>query len=331
MNALKLGQLESVDLRTVWNNEASDFTPWLAREENLALLGDVIGLELELQAQEQSVGPYRADIVCRDTRGDWVLIENQLEATDHNHLGQLLTYAAGLNAVNIIWIADRITDEHRAALDWLNEITDDSANFFGLEIELWQIGSSEIAPKFNVVSKPNEWIKSTGGGRRPPVAGYTETQQLQLDFWTAFREYLSDQGSRLKGRKPYPQHWMDFAAGRAHFWLSANVHSREDRIGVSLLMDGPAGEAHFRLLERDKEEIESALNASLDWSFQQGRKQNHINLYRLDSNIWDRTHWPELHSWLAEKLELFDDVFRPRIKALNATDYVGEYEEEPME
>src|ERR1044071_9814117 len=139
--AKSLGRLEKVYLRVVWINESDDFTPWLAAEANIEILGDAIGMELEVEAQEQSVGPFRADILCKDTaNGNWVLIENQLERTDHTHLAQLLTYAAGLKAVTIVWIANLFTEEHRAALDWLNEITDSRFNFFGLEIELWKIG-----------------------------------------------------------------------------------------------------------------------------------------------------------------------------------------------
>ena len=132
-----LGRLEQVELRSIWANEAGDFTPWLAQEENLRLLGDTIGIELELEEQEKDVGPFSADILCKDTiGGSWVLIENQLERTDHTHLGQLITYAAGLQAVTIVWIASRLTEEHRAALDWLNDITDSKFQFFGLEIEV---------------------------------------------------------------------------------------------------------------------------------------------------------------------------------------------------
>ncbi|MCA9423372.1 MAG: hypothetical protein KC592_20300, partial [Nitrospira sp.] len=167
MSITNLGRLQPVDLRTIWGSEAGDFTPWLAQEENLALLGETIGLELELEGTEQHVGPFRADIVCKDTVTDaWVLIENQLERTDHSHLGQLLTYAAGLNAVTIVWIAERFTEEHRAALDWLNEITDESVNFFGLEIELWSINNSPAAPKLNLVSSPNRWTKTVAATRR---------------------------------------------------------------------------------------------------------------------------------------------------------------------
>jgi hypothetical protein len=156
-----LGRLRKVAIRDIWEHEQQDFTPWLAREANIKLLGETLGLDLEVEAQEKNVGPFRADILCKDTteKDRWVLIENQLEKTDHCHLGQLLTYASGLQAVTIVWIADRFTEEHRATLDWLNEITDDRFNFFGLEIELWKIGDSQIAPKFNVVSK--HWERSS--------------------------------------------------------------------------------------------------------------------------------------------------------------------------
>jgi hypothetical protein len=130
MSVVSLGRLEKVDMREVWTHEAADFTPWLAAEENLALLGEAIGIDLELEAQEQSVGPFHADILCKDIATDcWVLVENQLERTDHSHLGQLLTYAAGLDAVTIVWVASRFTDEHRAALDWLNKVTREGINF----------------------------------------------------------------------------------------------------------------------------------------------------------------------------------------------------------
>ncbi len=134
MTTRPLGRLEEVDLRSCWKQEAAHFTPWMAEEENIALLGKTIGMELEVKEQEANVGPFRADILCRNTADNtMVLIENQLEKTDHNHLGQLMTYAAGLDAVTLIWVVERFTEEHRAALDWLNRITDDGFYFFGLD------------------------------------------------------------------------------------------------------------------------------------------------------------------------------------------------------
>ena len=187
MTTPKLARLERVDLREEWKTEAQDFTPWLAQADNLAVLSETLDMELETAGQEPSVGLFRADILCRDTLDDsWVLIENQLERTDHTHLGQLLTYAAGLQTVTIIWVAATFTDEHRAALDWLNEITDERFRFFGLEVELWRIGNSPAAPKFNIVSKPNEWARSASRAtRRPRFTDLAERNlgivQMRLD------------------------------------------------------------------------------------------------------------------------------------------------------
>jgi len=192
-----LGRLERIDdIRKVWANEAQDFTPWLAEEDNLRLLGEVIGIELELEGKEKSVGPFSADILCKDTAtNDWVLIENQIERTDHTHLGQLLTYASGLEAVKIVWIATKFTEEHRATLDWLNEITREDFHFFGLEIELWRIGDSPVAPKFNIVSKPNDWSNSV---RENVDKDLSDTKLMQLEFWTQFKDFLEEKGVSMR-------------------------------------------------------------------------------------------------------------------------------------
>jgi hypothetical protein len=199
-----LGRLERVDVRNIWSTEAGHFTPWLARDENSELLGDTIGMELEVEAQEKAVGPFRADILCKNSANDdWVLIENQLELTDHKHLGQLLTYAAGLDAVTIVWVAPNFTDEHRAALDWLNTITDERFNFFGLEVELWRIGTSQIAPKFNVVSKPNGWAKSIKTGAKDLQEGkLTETKQLHWNIGRPFERWLTVEARCSHRRSP---------------------------------------------------------------------------------------------------------------------------------
>ena len=157
----KLGTLKKVDLREVWESENSDFTPWLAQEENIEILGEKIGLDLEVEAQEKNVGKFRADILCKDINTDnWVLIENQLEKTNHGHLGQLLTYATGLDTVTIVWIAASFNEEHKATLEWLNKITNENYNFFGLEIELYKIGDSKIAPNFKIICQPDKWSQS---------------------------------------------------------------------------------------------------------------------------------------------------------------------------
>src|SRR4051794_30001010 len=212
-----LGRLERVDLRDIWVSEATSFTPWLARPENLTVLGDALNIDLELEAQERAVGPFRADILCKDIDTDrWVLIENQLERTDHTHLGQLLTYASGLEAVTIVWIAARFTEEHRSTLDWLNRITNESFRFFGLEVELWRIGESPAAPKFNIVCKPNDWSQQVAQAARAiDDAELSETRLMQRAYWTAFDNVLVEIGGAVRGgKKPQPQSWMAYGIGR---------------------------------------------------------------------------------------------------------------------
>lgn len=318
-NATSLGRLEQVDLREVWLSEPGDFTPWLAQGDNIALLADTLGMDLELEAQEKDVGPYRADIVCKDTTdGTLVLIENQLEKTDHTHLGQLMTYAAGLDAVAIVWIAERFTDEHRAALDWLNEITSEKVSFFGLEIELWRIGISSIAPKFNVVCKPNDWIKGGGGGGGRVVV-ITETKQLQQEYWRALREVFAEKKSSLKPQKARPQHWLNVSIGRSNFGMAATVHTAESRIAVELYMDGANAKRHFKQFEADKSKIEKEIGQPLDWQELPGKEASRIILIRRNCSIKDRSLWPEQHKWLAENLERFNLVFRSRIQGLPTT------------
>lgn len=154
-----ISTLTRVSPRDIWPDEAADFTPWLA--DNLRCILEELGLAHDFVATEQPVGRYRADIVFSDEEtGHLVLVENQLTRTDHSHLGQILTYAAGLDVMTVIWVAESFTDEHRGALHWLNEHTHDGLSFIGVEVELWRIGDSDPAPRFNVVVKPNEWARS---------------------------------------------------------------------------------------------------------------------------------------------------------------------------
>lgn len=321
MSEVSLGRLAPVELRDVWVSEWDGFTPWLARPENISLLGDTIGLDLEVEAQEKEVGPFRADILCKDTATDtWVLIENQLERTDHVHLGQLLTYAAGLNTVTIVWIAKRFTDEHRAALDWLNKVTDPNISFFGLEVELWRIGQSPVAPKFNVVSKPNDWSNSVAGGAAAASAGLTETRQLQLEYWTAFRSFLQERESFLKPHKAQAASWLNLPIGRAGFWLCAVASSYSEtsdqhELRAELVIMGPRSKEYLALLRADEVALQSALGPNIVWHSPVEKKTTKIYVRRA-ANLEDRTNWPEQHKWLADNLELMHKVLGPRVKGL---------------
>jgi Domain of unknown function (DUF4268) len=321
-----LGRLEKIDVREYWKREDSDFTPWLAEAENIQLLGETIGLELEVEAQEKQVGPFRADILCKDTASEnWVLIENQLERTDHIHLGQLLTYAAGLNAVTIVWIAARFTEEHRAALDWLNEISNESFNFFGLEIELWQIGKSAVAPKFNIISKPNDWSKSViGAAQSIQSASLTEAKKLQQEYWEAFREYVLEHGKHIKPTKALYQHWMNIAIGRSGFvlnaiastWNSQDQNYASHEIRAVLNIQHRQAQACFDHFQTQQPQLEQEFGEPLIWDSHADRKSCLISIHTsVDLN--DREDWIRQHEWLTQKLDRLHTVFSSRIKQLD--------------
>lgn len=319
------GKLARVDPREAWTTEAGHFTPWLARPENLQLLGDTIGIELELEATEKSVGPFYADLLCKDTvTGHVVLIENQLERTDHTHLGQLLTYAAGLQAVTIVWIANPFREEHRAALDWLNQITDSRFNFFGLEVELWRISDSPVAPKFNVVCRPNDWSKTVAeGAARVGNDSLSESKQIQRDFWTAFRDYVLANSTRIKPTKPLPQNWMNIAIGRtgfklaavASFWDSEADSWETNEIRAELVIDDARAKAFFAALESEREAIERELEFHLVWHNSEAARSCRAYA-RRSTNLRDRDSWPEQHHWLLERLEALHRVFAHRVREL---------------
>lgn len=321
MSDPQLGRMKRVDLRNVWSTEAGSFTPWLAREENLQLLGEAIGIELELETTEKDVGPFRADILCKDTAtGHWVLIENQLARTDHTHLGQLITYAAGLNAVTVVWIAERFTEEHRAALDWLNERTDEDIHLFGLEIELWQIGSSEIAPKFNTVCQPNDWSRTVQTEAKKK--GLSEHRLFQHRLWSAFADFMVEKSSFLKCPKAQPNHWMSFSIGRSGFNLSAVVSTWntvtkawENEIRAELVLTGPEAKSDFAELQKHQERIESKLGFKLGWHNPANAASCRIYV-RMDANFQDESAWPEHFAWMKERLEALHRVFAPLIRSL---------------
>lgn len=309
--AAAFGRLEEVRIRDHWKDEARDFTPWLAKDENLSLLAETINMNLELVGVEQRIGPFRADIIARDDDRR-VVIENQLDATDHKHLGQLLVYAADREAHTVVWIARQVTDEYRKVIDWLNRET--STDFWALEIELWRIGDSPVAPKFNVVCEPNELSTAAADGESEEL---TSVKLLQLELWTGFSEYLDESDSSFNSRKARPQNWYSLSIGTTRAYISFTVLvSQNGRLGCELYMPGRyQADAIFAALLEDKETIEAELG-ELDWQDLPDRKACRIALYR-DANPEDREQWPELYEWMKEQAEAFKSAFADRVKALD--------------
>lgn len=321
MSAAKtpLARLEPVDARTIWPNEAQDFTPWLAEEENLALLGETLGMEIERSRIEVPVGSFSADIVAVDTADNSkILIENQLAKTDHTHLGQILTYAAGLDALTVVWIATEFTAEHQAALEWLNSITGPDIRFFGLEIEVWKIEESRPAPKFNVVAKPNTWTKAFSTAK-PDL---TEVQQAQLAFWRGFQAYAKEHASKITPTSPKPQNWMALAIGRTGFGLSAVASSWSEggspEIRAEFWVSGDDAERRFEAIREQREQIEREVGVDnkLEWRAPENTKSRSIRMCRQINWLNDSSRHEECYAWLVEKLDLLYDVFHDRVREL---------------
>ncbi|MEZ5715334.1 MAG: DUF4268 domain-containing protein [Paracoccaceae bacterium] len=251
-----------------------------------------------------------------------MLIENQYGRSDHDHFGKLLTYASGLKAATVVLICEHLREEHRTALTWLNSITGEGHAFFAVELELWRIDQSPIAPRFNVVVKPDDWARLTETARRSDAQGgeLSDLQKTYLRYWGAFRDYLQDMNdltdnARLRPRKPLPQTWTTFAIGRANIGLTGSVNSQAKWIRAELTLYGSqAPEARLSLLDQ-RAEIEAELGYVLDWDELRGTQQA-IRLTQPDQDPTDPEAWKQQHAWLYERLNDLHRVFHDRIKAL---------------
>ena len=316
---ITLDRLYPMDPRKVWTTEDGDFTPWLAREENLQLLGETLGMSLELDSTESRVGPFRADLLCRDIGEDsWVLVENQLASTDHKHLGQLFTYASGLQAVTLIWIATNFVEEHRSALDWLNSITNENFRFFGVELQLWSIGNSPPAPHFNIVSKPNQWSKQISqAAQGSHHSNLSETKLLQLKYWETFQSLLEEKNGVVRGNnQPHPKPWISYPIGKTGMHLSAVMLRLQKKVRAELYLKPPHSSKFFWQLKNQKEEIVNELGFELVWEELPQKASNRIAVYLDPADPEDEADWGRQHEWLAEKLNNLHCVLRPRVQLL---------------
>lgn len=229
-----LDKLQKInDLREIWKHEARDFSRWLSEEENLQELSDAIGIDIVAPERESSVGDFSVDIFAReDGTNRKIIIENQLSNTDHDHLGKIITYASVKSVEVIVWVVKRARDEHRQAIEWLNQHTDENIGFFLVEVELWKIGDSLPAVKFNVVEKPNDWAKTM-----KIVEGLSEIKKLQMDFWQKFIEYAfekPDFAAEFNKRKPLPQQWYNLSVGKSdcHVSMTLNTQNKDNGVGL---------------------------------------------------------------------------------------------------
>ena len=320
---LKLGQLKNLTLKSVWNHEEHDFTPWLAEEDHLAALSNAIGMDLQLDKIEVPVGPYWADILAKDASGEYVVIENQFGKTNHDHLGKLLTYGATLGASAVVWIAEQFTDEHRKTMEWLNERTIDSLSLYAVQLEVLQIDESPPAIRFNVICQPNEVVRAATAAKS--AGALTETQQMQLEFWTMFRDRLLEKKVIPSAQTPRPQYWFDVALGRSNIFLSNILDTYAGRIGIRIYIGNRIAEAALAQLEKDKDAIENEIGEKLSWNPTPEKRDKIIGLFR-SVDVSNRDAWPEYCDWLVNFVGKFRMAFVPRIKALKLDEVAASHE-----
>lgn len=311
MSMLELGRLEEVNVRELWIHEQYDFSNWLAKEENIELLNEVLGLTLVDIEKEVFVGAYRCDLVAKDeTSGQNVIIENQLEASNHDHLGKIVTYASGLDANVIVWIVKEAREEHRSAIEWLNNNTNKNLNFFLIEIHAYRIGNSLYAPKFEIVEKPNDFIKNakiqTGSEE------LNKSQSERLVFWTRFNDVVSERGKPFNLRKATTDHWYDVAIGVSGVLVEITLVNKEGCVGIALYIIDD--KELFDSLNEKKIEIESKLGFELDWQRLDGKKASRI-IYRIPGlNFDDHSNYDALMNDIIDKVILFVKVFKKYVK-----------------
>jgi len=310
-----LGKLESLDIREIWPNESTDFTPWLAKEANIAQLSTALGMELEVENTEVAAGPYSADILARDTgSGEYVIIENQLGKTNHDHLGKAITYASVLGANTVVWIAPQFTDEHKKALDWLNDNSSEEISFFGVQAELWRIDDSKPAIRFNTLSRPVESVRRAA--IRKGATELSGAKKLQLEWWTAFSETLEKSNKVPSVQSPHAHYWYNVAMGRSGMHLSNIANTEDHKIGVRLyLRKKYGGDIALGQLLESKAEIEEEIGSQLLWD-PNNTSDKVIVIYKK-ADISKKNEWPEYLDWMLDMTLRFRECFGPRIKELD--------------
>ena len=308
----KLGEFNELDVRKVWAHEQYDFSKWLSTEKNIKKLGDALNLSLVDVETEKFVGAYRCDILCKDElSGKTVLIENQLEATNHDHLGKIITYASGLDAAVVVWIVSSAREEHSSAIEWLNKNTTDNLSFFLIEIHVYTIDDSIPAPMFKIVQQPNDFAKrakvlSQSSGEM------SEAKTKRLEFWNMFNDVLDACGKPFNKRKPSTDHWYSVAVGSSQCHISIDLVNKEHKIRVGLWIDD--NKELYDALHQKKEEIEKVAELPLRWNRLDTKKASLIAADIKGLDFSDQSNYEHLMRTAIKYVMQLKKAFSPYIK-----------------
>jgi hypothetical protein len=302
---MNIGKLDLYsDFRSIWPNEQRDFSKWLAKEENLKLLSDALGIDLILEEMESRVGDFKLDILATDSvTNEPVIIENQLEQTNHDHLGKLITYAAGKKAKGLVWFVKKAREEHISAIDWLNEKLDDSIAVFLVELQLWKVDNSKPAVKFEVVSKPNNWARTVSKSEK--IVG---AKAIQYNFWKEFRESATNSAGFTEYfslRTPRAQHWYDLSIGMRDARISMTLNTQKNLITCEIYI--PENKELYGFFLDNKDLIEEATGVVYEWKNTSGKASRIIAT--RSASIKSEKQWPEYSKWLMDTAVIMKKEF----------------------
>jgi len=309
---MQFGKIEKLNLRDIWSKEAKDFTPWLA--DNIGALGEALGMELELKDTEAAVGDFSLDLLAKDLgTGHTVIIENQLTQTDHDHLGKLLTYAAGFSASTVVWISEAIRDEHRQTLEWLNQRTDEETQFFGVVVEVFKIDDSKPAYSFKPVVSPSEWQKS----KKRQISGNVSVKgEAYRNYFQSLIDELREKYQFTNAKIGQPQNWYAFSSGVSNIPFGA-VFAQGGKARTELYIDvGDAkkNKALFDWLYEQRGEIHSKLGKELEWERLDDKRASRIAAYMDGSIQSSEEELIKIKAWHIENLLRFKKIFSPLVK-----------------
>lgn len=307
---MSIGKLKEVDIRELWKHEQYDFSEWLSKKENIENLNEILGLTLVDISKETYVGTYKCDLFAKDeTTGIKVIIENQLEISNHDHLGKIITYASGLDAKVVVWIVKEAREEHRSAIEWLNNNTNSNVNFFLIEIHAYKIGNSDPAPMFQVVEQPNDFIKNNKSTNRDESMNKSQSQRIE--FWNQFNNVVIDRGKPFNIRKATTDHWYNIAIGTSDAHIDITLVNKDSLIGVELYITD--NKELFDKLYSRKDEIEEELGLQLDWRRLDNSKASRIVYHIKGLNFDDHSNYDELMNKTIDLAVLMRNTFKKYI------------------
>ena len=308
---MELGHIQTVPLKELWPGEATHFTPWIAK--NLDILGEKLGMDLELESTEASAGDFSADIVARDlSTNKLVVIENQYGGTDHKHLGQLITYASVLGAGAVVWMAESIRGEHKSAMDFLNQNLKESLSFYAVEASAIRIDESKPAFVLTVVSMPSEAAVNP-----PPVPELSETKERYRTYFQSLIDELRETHKFTNARTGQPQNWYTFASENSKVYTYSTSFAKGGRVRVEVYLDTgdkARNEQVFDCLLARKQEIEAVLDFELTWERLDSRRACRIAVYRDGEIDADSETLADIKSWTIQNLLRFKAVFAPEFQ-----------------